>query len=162
MKKRRCLCLVVVNANTVTLVGAPRRAAQGTAGGPIPEAVLASQPKRSAVRRAAPSRRDRAILVLAGVLRKGARPLRALPPFGRPCPAPKSLRPTSPYLHSRPLSEIRHTGLRRATVSGDAWNGVRSLDCRLWVYRGSFTLQGKAQGLIKVCPMSFSFSSVPS
>ena len=34
-------------------------------------------------RRAAPSRRDRAILVLAGVLRKGARPLRALPPFGR-------------------------------------------------------------------------------
>ena len=57
--------LVVVNTNTVTLVGAPRRATQGTAGGPIPEAVLASQPKRSAVRRAAPSRRDRAILVLA-------------------------------------------------------------------------------------------------
>ena len=63
--------------------GMPRRTAQGTAGGLIPEAVLAPQPEHSAVRRAAPSRRDRAILALAGVLRKGARPLRTLPPSGR-------------------------------------------------------------------------------
>jgi hypothetical protein len=115
--------------NTLTLVGAPRQVAQGAAGGPIPRAVLASQPERSATCRAAPSRRDWAILVLAGVVREGARPLRALPPPGRLAQRQNGSSQRECICEMAHLARSRMILLALRDVEGDGegifWFGIR-------------------------------------